>query len=118
MKIQQRLILLLTFISSLMLFTFTFFEAEHIIKESMEIDFIGHFLGFFFLTWFLQAKLSLPLINIGVCMIFYGAVTELSQLYLGFRNGEISDFIADVLGISLYVTIKWITFKEVDNAKS
>ena len=42
-------------------------------------------------------------------MVFYGAVTELSQLYLGFRNGEISDFIADVLGISLYMAIKWLT---------
>lgn len=109
MKIQQRLTLLLIFISSIMLFTFTFFEAEHIIKVSMEIDFIGHFIGFFFLTWFLHTKLSLPLINIGLCMVFYGAVTELSQLYLGFRNGEISDFIADVLGISLYMAIKWLT---------
>jgi VanZ family protein len=112
MKIQQRLTIILIFISTIVLLTFTFFDPQNIIKQSLEIDFIGHFIGFYLLTWFLHKKLSLPLINIGICLIFYGVVTELSQLYLGFRNGEVSDYIADVLGISLYMAIKWLTFQK------
>jgi VanZ family protein len=118
MKIHQRLILLLIFIFGLVTLTFAIFNPQSIIKQSLEIDFIGHFIGFYLLIWFLHKKLSLPLINIGICLIFYGAITELSQLYLGFRNGEISDYIADVLGISLYMAIKWITFQEHKIAKA
>lgn len=114
MKIQHRLATILFIIVMIMLFTFTFFDINFVIHEILEIDFIGHFIGFYLLTWFLHKKLSLPLLNIGICMIFYGAVTELSQLYLGFRNGEVSDFIADLLGISLYMAITWLHHKTID----
>jgi VanZ family protein len=114
MNTQQRLIVLLFFISAIILLTFAFFDPQRIINQILEIDFIGHFIGFYLLTWFLHKQLSLPLINIGICLIFYGAVTELSQLYLGFRNGEVSDFIADAFGVLLYMATKWLTFQELE----
>lgn len=70
-----------------------------------EIDFIGHFLGFFFLTFLIKSLIKLPLFNLAICLIVYSALTEVSQYYLGFRNGEFRDFIADALGIGLFVVI-------------
>ncbi len=51
-------------------------------------------------------KLPLPLTVI--TLIFYGALSELGQLYLGFRNGEISDFFADTAGIIFFALCKYI----------
>ncbi|WP_353517084.1 VanZ family protein [Thalassotalea sp. SU-HH00458] len=108
MKTRQPLIILLLIIFTIMLLTFASFDLHVIIEQSLQLDTIGHFLGFYFLTWFLHKNLSLPLLNICLCMIFYAAVTELSQMYLGFRKGEMSDFIADIVGISLYLAIVWL----------
>ncbi|MDO6444553.1 VanZ family protein [Colwellia sp. 1_MG-2023] len=108
MKTQQRLTIILFVILTIILLTSAFFEPLFIIEQSLQIDTLGHFLGFYCLTWFLHKNLSLPLVNICLCMIFYGAVTELSQLYLGFRKGEVSDFVADVVGITLYMAIVWL----------
>ena len=108
MKTQQRLSIILVIILTIMLLTAVFFEPQLVIEQSLQIDTLGHFLGFYCLTWFLHKNLSLPLFNICLCMIFYGAVTEIGQMYLGFRKGEISDFVADVVGITLYMAIVWL----------
>ena len=42
-----------------------------------------------------------------VTVAFYGALTELGQYYLGFRSGQLSDFISDLIGISLFGIIRW-----------
>lgn len=73
-----------------------------------EIDTIGHLTSFFILTWVSHSiiKLSLPLCV--PLLIFYGALTEIGQSFLGYRSGELGDFIADVIGISLFVLAKWL----------
>jgi VanZ family protein len=52
--------------------------------------------------------LRLPLFNTVICLFFYSALTEFSQYYLGFRRGEFIDFIADVVGISLFAVCQWL----------
>jgi len=73
-----------------------------------EIDTIGHLTSFFILTWVCHSiiKLSLPLCI--PLLIFYGALTEIGQSFLSYRSGQIGDFIADVIGISLFVIAKWL----------
>jgi len=41
-------------------------------------------------------------------LIFYAALTEVGQSFLGYRSGELGDFIADIIGISLFVLTKWL----------
>jgi VanZ family protein len=41
-------------------------------------------------------------------LIFYGALTEIGQSFLGYRSGELGDFIADIVGISLFLLAKWL----------
>jgi len=72
-----------------------------------KIDTIGHFTGFFILTWLISSLLRLPLLNIVLCLIFYGALSEIGQWYLGFRNGEFTDFYADTAGILVFSLLKW-----------
>jgi VanZ family protein len=84
--------------------------TPEIYKEKIfhpQIDSIGHFIGFFILTWFVYASLKLPLTTLAITLIFYAAASELGQAYLGFRNGEFYDFFADVLGIISFMIIKW-----------
>jgi hypothetical protein len=78
-----------------------------VIFRSPQIDTIGHFIGFFVLTWFLTSIIKLSLLTTLFALYFYSACSELGQYYLGFRNGEFSDFFADVGGISLYILLKF-----------
>lgn len=71
------------------------------------VDTWGHLIGFFALTWLLHGVFKIELTNTCICLIFYGAFSELGQLYLGFRNGEFLDFFADVAGILLFTAAKW-----------
>jgi len=73
-----------------------------------KIDTLGHFIGFFCLTWILNGLVKIPLLNLAWCLVLYSALTEVGQYYLGFRNGEFRDFVADIIGIGLYVFIKWL----------
>ena len=92
-----------------------FFSSELLLPESIKrlvfrspkIDTIGHFIGFFVLTWVVSSILKLSLLNTLFSLYFYAALSELGQYYLGFRNGEFSDFFADVAGITLYVFLKY-----------
>ena len=97
-------------VSILLLFAHEFLpeSLRKRIFQFPEIDIIGHLTSFFILTWVSHSiiKLSLP-----ICvplLIFYGALTEIGQSFLGYRSGEFGDFIADVIGISLFVLAKWL----------
>ena len=94
----------------LLVFATELFIPENIknaIFKFPQIDTIGHFTGFFILTWVISSVLRLPLLNIVICLIFYGALTEIGQWYLGFRNGEFTDFLADATGILIFALLKW-----------
>ena len=72
------------------------------------IDTIGHLTSFFILTWVSHSIIKLSLSICLPLLIFYGGLTEIGQSFLGYRSGELGDFIADIVGISLFVLAKWI----------
>ncbi|GLX84376.1 hypothetical protein tloyanaT_06280 [Thalassotalea loyana] len=82
-------------------------DSSSAIFQHAQIDTIGHFIGFFCLAWFLHAFLKLSLLTLTPTLVVYGLLTEVGQAYLGFRNGEFSDFFADVLGILFFVLLRW-----------
>ncbi|MBL4823047.1 MAG: VanZ family protein [Colwellia sp.] len=94
--------ILLFFSSELLLPT----ELKKIVFRSPQIDTIGHFIGFFILAWLSHSLIKLTLLEALITLSFYGALSELGQYYLGFRNGEFSDFFADIAGISLFILLK------------
>jgi hypothetical protein len=98
--------------------------VKKLIFRSPQIDTIGHFIGFFILTWVVSSILKLSLLNTLITLFFYSALSELGQYYLGFRNAEFSDFFADIVGISLYIFLKYtylryklFTLKRIVQAK-
>lgn len=112
MKAQHHLIF---FVLILCAASLLFFSSELLLPEAIkkivfrspQIDTIGHFIGFFILTWFVSSILKLSIFNTFCSLSFYSALSELGQYYLGFRNGEFSDFFADIAGISLYLLLKY-----------
>jgi len=93
---------LLFFSSELLLPT----ELKNAVFRSPKIDTIGHFIGFFVLAWLMHSLLKTTLALTFFTLSLYGALSELGQYYLGFRNGEFSDFFADVAGISFFILLK------------
>lgn len=81
--------------------------VKRLIFRSPKIDTIGHFIAFFILTWVVSSILKLSLINTLLTLSLYSALSELGQFYLGFRNAEVSDFLADVAGVCLYIFLKY-----------
>mgnify|MGYP000379602019 CR=1 FL=1 len=73
-----------------------------------QIDTIGHFIAFFCLSWIIYGGIKLELKTTVIGLSVYGALTELGQLFLGFRNAEWSDFYADVAGTVLFALIIWL----------
>jgi len=73
-----------------------------------KVDSVGHCVGFLFLTWLLNALIKSSTLNLVLCLVLYSALTEIGQHYLGFRNGEFRDFIADTLGIGFFMVIYYI----------
>lgn len=106
MKNRHYLLLVLFLILSSILFILSGNHANSIV-ESTGIDSVGHLIGFFALTWVFHTVLRLELINTAICLIIYAGISELGQHYLGFRNGEFRDVVADIFGILLFVLIKW-----------
>ena len=90
-------------------------ELKKIIFRSPQIDTIGHFISFFILAWLVHSLIKLTLLETLITLSFYGALSELGQYYLGFRNGEFSDFFADIAGISLFILLKllYLAYKKV-----
>lgn len=82
-------------------------EIRAVIFRGTQIDSVGHIISFFLLTWLLNSIAKLPLISCVITISLYAALTEFGQYYLGFRNGEVSDFFADLVGIALFATLKW-----------
>ena len=108
MKSRQHLLFLLILILAIIVFSFLTNDFKSLILSGTRIDTVGHFIGFFLLTWFLNVVIKLSMTELFFALLVYAALTEVGQFYLGFRNGEVSDFIADVIGISLYAFIKWL----------
>lgn len=106
MKYLHHLLFFLVILLSAVMVTLSE-DVRTIVFQLTKIDSIGHFIGFFCLTWVLSSLLKLPLFNLALCLVLYSALTEVGQYYLGFRNGEFRDFVADIIGIGLFVLIKW-----------
>lgn len=106
---KSHLQLLLLLISSIILLLFFFIPSDTsaAVLNEIRIDTFGHIVGFFVLSWVLIGLLKLPLINTVICLYFYSALTEMGQYYLGFRSGEFIDFIADIIGVSLFAALQW-----------
>ena len=81
-------------------------EFQKLVFRHAQLDTIGHFIGFFCLTWLIVSVAKLPFLPSTVALICYAGFSELGQYYLGYRNGEVSDFIANTLGILLFVALK------------
>ena len=112
MKAQHHLTFLILILcgASLLFFSSELLLPDTIKKlifRSPQIDTIGHFIGFFVLTWLVSSILKLSLLHSLFILFFYAALSELGQYYLGFRNAEYSDFFADIVGISLYIFLKY-----------
>jgi len=115
-KARHHLIFFILIITSAILL---FFSSELLLPDAIKklifrspaIDTIGHFIGFFVLTWLVASILKLSLLSTLFTLSFYAALSELGQYYLGFRNAEFSDFFADIAGISLYIFLKYTFLK-------
>lgn len=101
------LIILLVFLAIIISTIIGAAQSPDNIFTQVKIDTWGHFISFFFLTWLLHALFRIPLINTGICLSFYAAFSELGQYYLGYRNGEFLDFLANIIGIALFMAIRW-----------
>jgi len=112
-KAQHHLVLFILILSGALLL---FFSNELLLPETIrkfvfrspKIDTIGHFIGFFILTWLIHSMIKLSLLTTFITLSFYGALSEIGQYYLGFRHGEFSDFFADIVGISFFILLKVI----------
>jgi hypothetical protein len=111
-KARHHLIFLFTIVSLIILLIFSeallSTEIRKMIFRFPKIDTVGHFISFFSLTWVVHSIIKLPLKVTSVTLIFYAGLTELGQAYLGFRTGEFTDFLADVVGIISFVGLKYL----------
>lgn len=122
MKKRHHLTFFILIISAAILL---FFSSELLLPAALkkiafrspQIDTIGHFISFFVLAWLVHSLIKLTLIETSITLSSYGALSELGQYYLGFRNGEFSDFFADIAGITLFILLKllYLTYKRVLN---
>ena len=108
---KNHILLLIILASLLILVPFILIpnDLKAYVLNKIQLDTVGHIIGFFGLTWILIGFIKLPLVNTVICLFIYSALTELSQYYLGFRRGEIADFVADVVGIFLFAFVQWLT---------
>ena len=83
-------------------------ELKMAVLNKIQIDTVGHIIGFFSLSWILIRLVKLPLVNTVICLYFYSALTEIGQHYLGFRSGQFFDVVADIVGISLFAILHWL----------
>lgn len=114
MKKNHHLLLFFCFIFIALILSFVPGFSQQIV-ENTRIDTIGHFIGFFLLTWLLTSLAKLPTSIAAITLVFYAAASEFGQAYLGFRNGEFSDFVADIVGVGCFIFVLW--FKLIFNKK-
>lgn len=77
------------------------------VVENTRIDTVGHFISFFMLHWLLTNVAKISVSSAALTLVFYAAASELGQVYLGFRNGEFVDFIADIAGVASFILVTW-----------
>ena len=107
MKSRHHYLFLLTVLLCVIVLAFSS-DIRGLIFKQTGIDTIGHLIGFFCLSLLLNSIFKFPLMTTVVCLTFYAALSEIGQYYLGFRNGEFRDFVADVVGILFFALMKWI----------
>jgi len=97
-----RLLLLL----AVVIISYLTFSHQQLGTGVNNADKLGHFMAFFGLSFLADRafpshfnKLSLPL------LVLYGAAIELIQGQLPYRSASVADFIADITGIWLYLSI-------------
>lgn len=103
------------FLISVIVITLVLLFAHEFLSEPLRkrifqfpaIDTIGHLSSFFILTWVCHSILKLSFVVYMPTLTFYAALTEVGQSFLGYRNGEVGDVIADIVGILLFVLAKW-----------
>jgi len=125
-KARHHFLFLFIIVSLVMLLLYSDVLLSAEIRKSIfrfpKIDTIGHFITFFSLTWVVHSIIKLPLKVTLITLIFYAALSELGQDYLGFRTGELADFLADVLGIVTFALMKYlysqIRNKAISNKKA
>ncbi|WP_157825820.1 VanZ family protein [Colwellia sp. Bg11-28] len=112
MKARPHYYFFITVIVVILLLLFAHEFLPNVLRKRIfqipEIDTIGHLTSFFILTWVCHSIIKLSLSLSVPFLIFYGALTEIGQSFLGYRTGQFGDFIADVVGISLFVLAKWL----------
>ena len=101
MKLKQSLYLIITLLS-ISLVIINDLAIIKLLSQYHILDKTGHFIGFFLLSWILDTILKLRVITSIISIIIYAGLTEVTQEFLGFRNGQLSDFIADALGCLCY----------------
>ena len=111
MKARQHFIFLtiIVVLVTLLLFSEVLLSSEirRLVFRFPKVDTIGHFITFFSLTWVVHSIIKLPLRMTVLTLVFYAGLTELGQAYLGFRTGELTDFLADVVGIIIFALAKY-----------
>ena len=105
-KRHHFLLLLIVLLSLIALFFSA--EVKAVVFKHTRLDSVGHFFGFFCLSFLLNYTLKSPLLVTVLCLIFYAVLSEIGQYYLGFRNGEFRDIIADVIGVISFATLQWL----------
>ena len=105
-KHHHFIFLLIVLLSLVALFFST--EVSAALLEHTKLDTIGHFIGFFCLSLLLNSIFKFPLFTTVACLTFYAILSEIGQYYLGFRNGELRDVVADILGILCFALLKSI----------
>lgn len=106
MKNRHHFLFLLIVLLSLFALIFST-DIRALLFEHTKIDTIGHFIGFFCLALLLNSIFKIPLLTAIPCLIFYAALSEIGQYYLGYRNGEFRDVVADVVGLLFFALLKW-----------
>ena len=112
MKARHHFLFLFTIISLIVLLLYSDVllnaEIRKLVFRFPKIDTVGHFISFFSLTWVVHSIIKLPIKVTLITLVFYAGLTELGQAYLGFRTGEFTDFLADIVGIATFVVLKYI----------
>ena len=106
MKNRHHFLFLLIVLLSLVALIFST-DIRAVLFEHTKIDTIGHFIGFFCLSLLLNSIFKIPLLTTVFCLIFYAVLSEIGQYYLGYRNGEFRDVVADIVGILFFAILKW-----------
>lgn len=110
-----RLYLLIVISFSLLALNYTFITK--LLYQYHLLDKTGHFLGFLLLTWLVNTLIKIDLTPTIITLCVYAGLTEIGQSYLGFRSGQFTDFIADVLGCLSYVLIVYANKNRVKKEK-